>query len=110
MLSTRWFPLYATNLGQDCAVLNTSAPAYTCAEQDGHRVSGDEPIGGNGMSCEIILEVGAEGGTLALFGSKNDVGEWEFWTRTDEAAIFDLLKRGRSTRFGYAQQGNPHNR
>ena len=62
------------------------------------------------MSCEIILEVGAEGGTLALFGSKNDVGEWEFWTRTDEAAIFDLLKRGRSTRFGYAQQGNPHNR
>src|ERR1035437_8013526 len=51
MLSTRWFPLYATNLGQDCAVLNTSAPAYTCAEQDGHRVSGDEPIGGNGMSC-----------------------------------------------------------
>ena len=36
MLSTRWFPLYATNLGQDCAMLNTSAPAYTCAEQDGH--------------------------------------------------------------------------
>jgi hypothetical protein len=43
------------------------------------------------LSCEIILEVEAEGGTLALFGSKNDVGEWEFWTGTDEAAFFDLL-------------------
>jgi hypothetical protein len=39
MLSTRWLPLYATNLGQDCAMLNTSAPAYTCAEQDGFRTS-----------------------------------------------------------------------
>src|ERR1022692_1484283 len=28
MLSTRWFRLYATNLGQDCAMLNTSAFSF----------------------------------------------------------------------------------
>src|ERR1022692_55265 len=28
MLSTRWFRFYATNLGQDCAMLNTSAFSF----------------------------------------------------------------------------------
>jgi hypothetical protein len=43
------------------------------------------------MTRKVILEVGAEGGTLTLLGSKNDAGDWKFWTETDESATYDLL-------------------
>jgi len=43
------------------------------------------------MTKEIILEVGAEGGTLTLFGGKNATNAWEFWTKRDETAVYELL-------------------
>ena len=43
------------------------------------------------MSNDIILAVGAEGGTLTLFGSKHASNAWKFWTETDETAAYELL-------------------
>src|SRR5882724_4800290 len=43
------------------------------------------------MTKEIILEVGAEGGMLTLFGSKNASNAWKLWTKTDETASYGLL-------------------
>jgi hypothetical protein len=40
---------------------------------------------------ETILEVGAEGGSLTLFGSRDAAGHWRFWTKTDETTMNDLL-------------------
>jgi len=40
---------------------------------------------------ETILEMGAEGGTLTLFGNRDDAGHWRFWTQTDETTMNDLL-------------------
>lgn len=40
---------------------------------------------------EVILELGAEGGSITLFGIKNAEGEWEFVFETNEVALFDLL-------------------
>lgn len=43
------------------------------------------------MIVETILELGAEGGSLSLFGSKSAEGQWRFWTKTDESTMDDLL-------------------
>jgi len=43
------------------------------------------------MTGETILELGAEGGSLTLFGSKDDAGHWRFWTQTDESTMNYLL-------------------
>ncbi len=42
------------------------------------------------MTRQVILELGAEAGTLTLFAGKSDSGQWKFWTETDESAIHDL--------------------
>lgn len=43
------------------------------------------------MTKEIILEVGAEGGMLTLFGTKDATNAWKFWTETDETPTYELL-------------------
>lgn len=43
------------------------------------------------MIGETILEVGAEGGTLTLFGSRSADGQWRFWTHTNESNYRELL-------------------
>jgi hypothetical protein len=43
------------------------------------------------MTGETILEVGAEGGSLKLFGNRDDAGQWRFWTQTDERTMNYLL-------------------
>ncbi|HEY3706807.1 MAG TPA: hypothetical protein VGL22_17215 [Terracidiphilus sp.] len=43
------------------------------------------------MTAEVIVEVGADGGSLTLWGRKDQGESWEFWTRSDETAAFDLL-------------------
>ena len=43
------------------------------------------------MNRETILEVGAEGGSLTLFGNRDDAGQWRFWTQTDETTMNYLL-------------------
>jgi len=40
---------------------------------------------------ETILEVGADGGSLSLFGKKDPQGHWQFWTHTDETTYCELL-------------------
>ena len=40
----------------------------------------------------VILEVGAEGGTIVLLGSKDEAGQWcRFWIDTDETAALEAL-------------------
>jgi hypothetical protein len=43
------------------------------------------------MTGETILELGAEGGSLTLFGNRDAAGQWRFWTQTDETTMIDLL-------------------
>lgn len=43
------------------------------------------------MIDETILELGGEGGSLTLFGNINAVGQWHFWTNTDETSYLELL-------------------
>jgi hypothetical protein len=43
------------------------------------------------MMNETILELGADGGSLSLFGNKSAEGQWRFWTMTDETTMRDLL-------------------
>lgn len=40
---------------------------------------------------EIILKVGAAGGSLTLFGSKSANGKWDFFIERNEAAMCDLM-------------------
>ena len=43
------------------------------------------------MTGETILELGAEGGTLTLFGNRDTAGQWQFWIEEDETALNYLL-------------------
>lgn len=43
------------------------------------------------MTVETILELGAEGGTLTLFGNRDAAGQWKFWLEEDETALNYLL-------------------
>jgi hypothetical protein len=45
----------------------------------------------NRKKSEIILKVGAAGGTLTLFGSKLPDGQWKFFMERNETAALDLL-------------------
>jgi hypothetical protein len=38
-----------------------------------------------------MLEVGAEGGSLAITRERNTQGIWEYWALRDETTISDLL-------------------
>lgn len=40
---------------------------------------------------EVILKLGAEGGSITLFGIKNAEDEWEFTFETNQVVLFDLL-------------------
>jgi hypothetical protein len=40
---------------------------------------------------EVILEVGAEGGTLTIFGKRNLKGDWQFVINRDETALYEML-------------------
>jgi len=42
---------------------------------------------------EMVLEVGAEGGSITLLGNKDTVGQWRFWMRTDETTVTNLLDK-----------------
>jgi hypothetical protein len=50
-------------------------------------------IEGKGMKskAEIILKVGAAGGSLTLFGIKSPDGQWKFFQERNETAAYDLL-------------------
>jgi hypothetical protein len=43
------------------------------------------------MSDEIVLEVGAEGGSLAVFGERIAEGKWRFRVVRDEISFRELL-------------------
>ena len=40
---------------------------------------------------EIVLEIGAEGGSVTLLRERNGTEEWRFRMKTNEAALYDLL-------------------
>jgi hypothetical protein len=42
-------------------------------------------------TAETILELGAEGGSIILFGNRDVAGMWRFWTQTDETSMSELL-------------------
>lgn len=42
------------------------------------------------MTPQMILEVGAEGGSIALFGHEDETSNWEFWTSTDDSSFYML--------------------
>lgn len=46
---------------------------------------------GGSMTGEVILELGAEGGSLTLYGNRDAAGQWKFWTQTDETTMNELL-------------------
>ena len=41
--------------------------------------------------AEIILKVGAAGGSLTLFGIKSPDGQWKFFQERNEVVAYDLL-------------------
>jgi hypothetical protein len=49
---------------------------------------------------QVILEVGAEGGTITVLGSKSPNGDWRFCFEENEAAIADLLSDEDLAAFG----------
>jgi len=40
---------------------------------------------------QVILEIGAEGGSITILGRRSPAGKWKFLMETDETAIADLL-------------------
>jgi hypothetical protein len=42
---------------------------------------------------ETVLEVGAEGGTLAIVRQRNQRGSWEYWSLRDETTMLDVLSK-----------------
>jgi TPR repeat protein len=42
---------------------------------------------------EVVLEVGAEGGSLTLLRGRNKSKGWRFWIDRDERALYDLLSK-----------------
>lgn len=40
---------------------------------------------------ETVLEIGAEGGSLAIVRQRNERGTWEYWCLRDETIMLDLL-------------------
>lgn len=40
---------------------------------------------------QVILEVGAEGGSLAIFGEPKPTGGWRFVAERNETAVFEML-------------------
>jgi hypothetical protein len=44
-----------------------------------------------GNHRETVLEVGGEGGTLAIVRQRDELGNWEYWCLRDETTMLDLL-------------------
>jgi hypothetical protein len=42
---------------------------------------------------QTVLEVGAEGGTLAVVRQRNQRGSWEYWSLRDETTMLDVLPK-----------------
>jgi hypothetical protein len=42
---------------------------------------------------QTVLEVGAEGGTLAIVRQRNQRGSWEYWSLRDETTMLDVLPK-----------------
>jgi hypothetical protein len=40
---------------------------------------------------EVVLEVGAEGGSITLVRERHGEEDWKFWVHTDESSMADLL-------------------
>lgn len=40
---------------------------------------------------EVILKVGAEGGTLSILGERTPAGDWRFQIGRNETAVYDML-------------------
>ena len=40
---------------------------------------------------EVILEVGAEGGSIAILRERNSRGDWQFLNERDESTLYDML-------------------
>jgi GTP pyrophosphokinase len=60
-------------------------------ENDAGRRTNRDGDGGKLEVRETVLEVGAEGGSLAIIRERNTQGTWEYWALRDEATIADLL-------------------
>ena len=45
------------------------------------------------MLREIVLEVGAEGGSITLVRERNTGTDWQFQLKTNETALYDLLSK-----------------
>lgn len=48
----------------------------------------------NSSKPETVLEVGAEGGTLAIVRQRDELGNLEYWCLRDETTMLDLLPEG----------------
>src|SRR5208282_2757906 len=59
------------------------------------------------MLCEVVLEVGAEGGSLTLRRERDADGDWQFWVERNETALYDLLSEEDRSEIGgyFAQTG-----
>jgi hypothetical protein len=44
---------------------------------------------GADVASQIIVDIGAEGGSLTVFGQKNAAGEWKFGEKRDETTLYD---------------------
>ncbi len=42
-------------------------------------------------NLQVILKIGAEGGSIAILGQRSGLGNWKFFMETDETAMADLL-------------------
>ena len=49
---------------------------------------------------QVILKVGAEGGSITILGSESPSGDWSFCFERNEAAIADLLSEEDLAGFG----------
>ena len=49
---------------------------------------------------QVILEIGAEGGSMTILGSRSPSGDWKFCSERNEAAIADLLSEEDLAGFG----------
>jgi 5-methylcytosine-specific restriction endonuclease McrA len=88
----------------DCTVPTTLAEFYDLrdriflerrklilAARDRERMSYFETKPWNPTFQQTVLEVGAEGGSLAIVRQRNENGAWEYWSLRDETTMLSLL-------------------
>lgn len=62
----------------------------------------------NSSKPESVLEVGAEGGTLAIVRQRDELGTWEYWCLRDETTMLDLLPEGQIGNSNGVFEQSPH--